>query len=134
MVTIRTVSLPLIFLQIDLWHLPSAPYGIILHRRCTSSPSVIVTDRRQKRLVFQVCTTKMNPSEEADLEDYVSRPDKISAAEMIKKEIVQTAKESMMQHDIKSKVYGKMEEAFVEMVNKELDELISRIKLQDGNT
>ncbi|CAN1338696.1 hypothetical protein LINPERPRIM_LOCUS38180 [Linum perenne] len=81
MVTIRTVSLPLIFLQIDLWHLPSAPYGIILHRRCTSSPSVIVTDRRQKRLVFQVCTTKMNPSEEADLEDYVSRPDKISAAE-----------------------------------------------------
>ncbi|CAN1777790.1 hypothetical protein LINPERHAP1_LOCUS14187 [Linum perenne] len=122
MVTIRKVSLPLIFLQIDLWHLPSAPYGIILHRRCTSSPSVIV------------CSTKMNPSEEADLEDYVSRPDKISAAEMIKKEIVQTAKESMMQHDIKSKVYGKMEEAFVEMVNKELDELISRIKLQDGNT
>ncbi|PWA38181.1 26S proteasome regulatory subunit 6B [Artemisia annua] len=39
-------------------------------------------DRRQKRLVFQVCTAKMNLSDEVDLEDYVSRPDKISAAEM----------------------------------------------------
>ncbi|KAJ0978468.1 hypothetical protein J5N97_013942 [Dioscorea zingiberensis] len=38
-------------------------------------------DRRQKRLVFQVCTAKMNLSDEVDLEDYVSRPDKISAAE-----------------------------------------------------
>lgn len=65
-------------------------------------------DRRQKRLVFQVsfdtrltrrgsiflcitasynvlqqvCTAKMNLSDEVDLEDYVSRPDKISAAEV----------------------------------------------------
>lgn len=39
-------------------------------------------DRRQKRLVFQVCTSKMNLSDEVDLEDYVSRPDKISAAEI----------------------------------------------------
>jgi 26S proteasome regulatory subunit T3 len=39
-------------------------------------------DRRQKRLVFQVITSKMNLSEEVDLEDYVSRPDKISAAEI----------------------------------------------------
>uniref|UniRef100_A0A7I4D2L4 AAA+ ATPase domain-containing protein n=1 Tax=Physcomitrium patens TaxID=3218 RepID=A0A7I4D2L4_PHYPA len=39
-------------------------------------------DRRQKRMVFQVCTAKMNLSEEVDLEDYVSRPDKISAAEI----------------------------------------------------
>merc|ERR1712070_811778 len=39
-------------------------------------------DRRQKRLIFQVCTTKMNLSDEVDLEDYVSRPDKISAAEI----------------------------------------------------
>merc|ERR1740139_1147685 len=37
-------------------------------------------DRRQKRLVFQTCTNKMNLSEEVDLEDYVSHPDKISAA------------------------------------------------------
>ena len=30
----------------------------------------------------QVCTSKMNLSDEVDLEDYVSRPDKISAAEV----------------------------------------------------
>ncbi|KAF1881984.1 hypothetical protein Lal_00038628 [Lupinus albus] len=36
-------------------------------------------DRRQKRLV---CTAKMNLGDEVDLEDYVSRPDKISAAEI----------------------------------------------------
>ncbi|KAH9573591.1 hypothetical protein CY35_01G008800 [Sphagnum magellanicum] len=39
-------------------------------------------DRRQKRLIFQACTAKMNLSEEVDLEDHVSRPDKISAAEI----------------------------------------------------
>jgi len=39
-------------------------------------------DRRQKRLIFQVCTSRMNLSEEVDLEDYVSRPDKISGAEI----------------------------------------------------
>uniref|UniRef100_A0A452ZW87 AAA+ ATPase domain-containing protein n=2 Tax=Aegilops tauschii subsp. strangulata TaxID=200361 RepID=A0A452ZW87_AEGTS len=39
-------------------------------------------DRRQKRLVFQVCTAKMDLSDGVDLEDYVSRPDKISAADM----------------------------------------------------
>ncbi len=32
--------------------------------------------------VPQVCTSKMNLSDEVDLEDYVSRPDKISAAEI----------------------------------------------------
>lgn len=39
-------------------------------------------DRRQKRLVFAACTSKMNLSDEVDLEDYVNRPDKISAAEI----------------------------------------------------
>lgn len=39
-------------------------------------------DRRQKRLIFQVLTSKMNLSEEVDLEDYVSRPDKISGADL----------------------------------------------------
>jgi 26S proteasome regulatory subunit T3 len=39
-------------------------------------------DRRQKRLIFQVCTGKMNLSDEVDLEDYVSRPDNISAADI----------------------------------------------------
>jgi 26S proteasome regulatory subunit T3 len=39
-------------------------------------------DRRQKRLVFQTVTSKMNLSEEVDLEDFVSRPEKISAADI----------------------------------------------------
>eukprot|EP00186_Timspurckia_oligopyrenoides_P000467 CAMPEP_0182444208 /NCGR_PEP_ID=MMETSP1172-20130603/2736_1 /TAXON_ID=708627 /ORGANISM="Timspurckia oligopyrenoides, Strain CCMP3278" /LENGTH=402 /DNA_ID=CAMNT_0024639721 /DNA_START=92 /DNA_END=1300 /DNA_ORIENTATION=- len=39
-------------------------------------------DRRQKRLIFQVLTGRMNLSDEVDLEDYVSRPDKISGAEI----------------------------------------------------
>jgi 26S proteasome regulatory subunit T3 len=39
-------------------------------------------DRRQKRLVFQACTSKMNLSEEVDMEDFVSRPEKISAADI----------------------------------------------------
>jgi len=39
-------------------------------------------DRRQKRLVFQVVTSKMNLSDEVDLEEYVSRPDKVSCAEI----------------------------------------------------
>jgi 26S proteasome regulatory subunit T3 len=39
-------------------------------------------DRRQKRMVFAACTAKMNLSDDVDLEDYVNRPDKISAAEI----------------------------------------------------
>merc|ERR1712036_170671 len=39
-------------------------------------------DRRQKRLIFQTITTKMNLSEEVDLEDYVSRAEKISGADI----------------------------------------------------
>jgi len=39
-------------------------------------------DRRQKRLIFQVVTAKMNLHEEVDLEDFVSRPEKLSAAEI----------------------------------------------------
>lgn len=39
-------------------------------------------DRRQKRLVFQACTSKMNLHEEVDLEDFVSRPEKISCADI----------------------------------------------------
>jgi len=39
-------------------------------------------DRRQKRMVLQSCTSKMNLGEEVDLEDYVNRPEKISAADL----------------------------------------------------
>ena len=41
-----------------------------------------VPDRRQKRLVFQACTQHMNLHEEVDLEDFVSRPEKISSADI----------------------------------------------------
>ncbi|RIA89422.1 26S protease regulatory subunit 6B [Glomus cerebriforme] len=39
-------------------------------------------DRRQKRLIFSTITSNMNLSEEVDLEDFVSRPDKLSGAEI----------------------------------------------------
>merc|ERR1740130_656990 len=39
-------------------------------------------DRRQKRMVFQVLTSKMSLHEDLDLEDYVGRPDKISGADI----------------------------------------------------
>ncbi|PVV02224.1 hypothetical protein BB560_003328 [Smittium megazygosporum] len=39
-------------------------------------------DRRQKRLIFQTITSKMNLSEEVDLEDFISRPDKLSGADI----------------------------------------------------
>mmetsp|Transcript_2008 Transcript_2008/g.7755 ORF Transcript_2008/g.7755 Transcript_2008/m.7755 type:complete len:417 (-) Transcript_2008:411-1661(-) len=39
-------------------------------------------DRRQRRLVFQACTAEMNLSDLVDLEDYVNRPEKISAADI----------------------------------------------------
>merc|ERR1711907_694844 len=39
-------------------------------------------DRRQKRLIFQTITSKMNLSDEVDLEDFVARPEKISAADI----------------------------------------------------
>ncbi|EFJ12598.1 hypothetical protein SELMODRAFT_123911 [Selaginella moellendorffii] len=39
-------------------------------------------DKREKRLIFQVCTSKMNLSDEVDFEDFISRPDKITAAEI----------------------------------------------------
>jgi len=39
-------------------------------------------DRRQKRLIFQVCTSKMNLHEEIDMENYIQRPEKLSAADI----------------------------------------------------
>lgn len=39
-------------------------------------------DRRQKRLVFNAITSKMSLDEDVDLESLVSRPDKISAADI----------------------------------------------------
>jgi 26S proteasome regulatory subunit T3 len=39
-------------------------------------------DRRQKRLIFSTVAGKMSLSDEVDLEDFVARPDKISAADI----------------------------------------------------
>lgn len=39
-------------------------------------------DRRQKRLIFQVCTSAMNLSPEVDLEDLVIRPERLSGADI----------------------------------------------------
>ncbi|KRY74557.1 26S protease regulatory subunit 6B [Trichinella pseudospiralis] len=39
-------------------------------------------DRRQKRLVFNTITSKMNLHEDVDLEDLISRPDKVSGADI----------------------------------------------------
>jgi len=39
-------------------------------------------DRRQKRMVYQAATSKMNLSDELDLEDYVNRSEKISSADV----------------------------------------------------
>ena len=41
-----------------------------------------VPDRRQKRLILQTITGKMNLSEDVNLEDYINRPEKISAADL----------------------------------------------------
>ncbi|KAE8230105.1 hypothetical protein CF326_g4902 [Tilletia indica] len=38
--------------------------------------------RREKRLIFQTITSTMNLAPDVDLEDYVSRPDKLSSAEI----------------------------------------------------
>ena len=43
---------------------------------------VPLPDRRQRRLIFQVCTKDMNLADEVDLEDFVSRPDKLCAADI----------------------------------------------------
>ncbi|EAN31383.1 26S proteasome regulatory subunit 6B-like protein [Theileria parva strain Muguga] len=39
-------------------------------------------DRRQRRLIFQTITSKMNLSNDIDLETFVARPEKISAADI----------------------------------------------------
>nr|CCC90830.1 putative proteasome regulatory ATPase subunit 3 [Trypanosoma congolense IL3000] len=39
-------------------------------------------DRRQKRLVFQVCTARMNLSPEVDLEEFVTRPERLTGADI----------------------------------------------------
>jgi 26S proteasome regulatory subunit T3 len=77
-------------------------------------------DRRQKRLVFSTITTKMNLSEEVDLEDYVARPDKISSAD-----INSICQESGM-HAVRENRYiiltKDFEKAYKKVVNKDDEE------------
>lgn len=42
----------------------------------------LIFDRRQKRFIFFIIISKMNVSEEVDLEDYVVRLDKISGVDI----------------------------------------------------
>lgn len=75
-----------------------------------------VPDRRQKRMVFTACTAKMNLSEEVDLEDYVNRPEKVSAAD-----ISAIAQEAGLQAVRKNRyvVLGKdLDKAYKKHVNK----------------
>lgn len=41
-----------------------------------------IPDRRQKRLIFQTITSKMNLADEVDLEEFISRSDKLSGADI----------------------------------------------------
>eukprot|EP00903_Cladosiphon_okamuranus_P010757 g10164.t1 len=75
-----------------------------------------VPDRRQKRMVFTACTAKMNLSEEVDLEDYVNRPERVSAAD-----ITAIAQEAGLQAVRKNRyvVLGKdLDKAYKKHVNK----------------
>jgi SpoVK/Ycf46/Vps4 family AAA+-type ATPase len=65
---------------------PLAPVGLGSSHappaRCPRAPLIPLLPSPIPPPCRQVCTSKMNLSDEVDLEDYVSRPDKISAAEI----------------------------------------------------
>jgi len=76
-------------------------------------------DRRQKRLIFQVCTSKMNLSDEVDLEDYVSRTDKLSAADI--NAICQEAGLQAVRHNRYVIVPKDFEEAYSKVMKKDTE-------------
>uniref|UniRef100_A0A8C0H8S7 26S proteasome regulatory subunit 6B n=1 Tax=Chelonoidis abingdonii TaxID=106734 RepID=A0A8C0H8S7_CHEAB len=81
-------------LEVGHWPRPSGAVIMATNRADTLDPALLrpgrldrkiefpLPDRRQKRLIFSTITSKMNLSEEVDLEDYVARPDKISGADI----------------------------------------------------
>lgn len=78
-------------------------------------------DRRQKRLIFQVCTNKMNLSDEVDLEDYVSRSEKLSAADIAS--ICQEAGLQAVRHNRYVITPKDFEEAYSKVMKKDTTEL-----------
>merc|ERR1712244_26136 len=78
-------------------------------------------DRRQKRMVFQVCTNKMNLSDEVDLEDYVSRSDKLTAADIAA--ICQEAGLQAVRHNRYVITPKDFEEAYSKVMTKDVDTL-----------
>ncbi len=77
-------------------------------------------DRRQKRLVFQTCTSKMSLSEDCDIESFVARPDRISAAEI--SAICQTAGMQAVRRNRYRIIPADFERAYREVVKKGNDE------------
>merc|ERR1712244_144428 len=78
-------------------------------------------DRRQKRLIFQVCTNKMNLSDEVDLEDYVSRSDKLTAADIAA--ICQESGLQAVRHNRYVIIPKDFEEAYSKVMTKDVDTL-----------
>merc|ERR1712217_111754 len=78
-------------------------------------------DRRQKRLIFGVCTAKMNLSDEVDLEDFVSRSDKLSAADI--SAICQEAGLQAVRHNRYVIIPKDFEEAYSKVMTKDIDTL-----------
>ncbi|EGD74011.1 Rpt3-PA [Salpingoeca rosetta] len=77
-------------------------------------------DRRQKRLIFSTITSKMNLSDEIDLEDFVARPDKITGADIAA--ICQEAGMLAVRKNRYVILAKDFEEAYKTVINKDDDE------------
>ena len=77
-------------------------------------------DRRQKRLIFSTITSKMNLSDEVDLEDFVARPDKITGADI--RAICQEAGMLAVRKNRYVILAKDFEEAYKSVINKDDDE------------
>jgi 26S proteasome regulatory subunit T3 len=76
-------------------------------------------DRRQKRLIFGVCTSKMNLSDDVDLEDYVGRSEKLSAADIAA--ICQEAGLQAVRHNRYVVTNKDFEEAYSKVMKKDAE-------------
>lgn len=68
-------------------------------------------------LLFQVVTVKLNPADEVDLEDFVSRPDKISGDEIVS--ICQEAGMQALRTNRSAVLQSEFETAYKEDVQKD---------------